>query len=126
MSNQQTQTDEFYTFKAKVVRVIDGDTIVFDIDLGFGTWIHDEHVRLARINAPETRTKDLNEKRLGLASRQLLEELIFSSPEVKLVTFKDHGKYGRFIADVYVRYQHDWICINDRLVEAGHAIYVEY
>lgn len=117
---------EFYTFKSKVVRVIDGDTIVFDIDLGFGTWIHNEHVRLARINAPETRTKDLSEKRLGFASKQFLENFILGASEVKLETFKDHGKYGRYIANILVKYKDEWICVNDRLVESGHAKYVDY
>jgi len=124
MLNQQTQID--YLYKCKVVRVIDGDTIVCDIDLGFDTWIHNEHVRFARINCPETRTKDLDEKRKGYNAKQFLENIIFAGGEVRLKTYKNHGKYGRYVADVLVNYGEVWVCVNDRLVESGNATYVDY
>jgi micrococcal nuclease len=126
MSNQQMKIDITYTYKCKIVRIIDGDTIVCNIDLGFGTWIHDEHVRLARINTPETRTKDLNEKRRGYEAKQFTEDIIYSSSEIRLKTYKDHGKYGRYVADVFVKFGDNWICVNDRLVESRNAEYVEY
>lgn len=126
MSNQQMQTEFDYVYKCKPVRVIDGDTIVFDIDMGFDTWLHNEHVRLARINCPETRTLDLNEKEKGLTAKEFVNDIIFSSEEIRLQTYKDHGKFGRYIAEVLVKYQDDWINVNDRLVESGNAIYVDY
>ncbi len=123
-----------YTYNTKLVRVIDGDTIVFNIDMGFKTWVNDEHVRLARINAPEPRTLDLVEKARGIAATIFVEEQLKNCLDgggsVVLKTFKDHGKFGRYIADVYLNYNGDdtteQVLLNDLLVTEGHAVYKEY
>jgi len=120
-----------YYYKAKLSRVIDGDTIVFDIDLGFGIWMKNEHVRLARINCPEIRTRDLNEKRKGIEATNFVKEIILNyehdkNCEIRLRTYKNSGKYGRYIADVLL-YKNDEVqVLNELVVEAGHAIYVDY
>lgn len=120
-----------HTYKADLIRVIDGDTIVCDIDLGFGIWVRDEHVRLARINTPETRTRDLVEKSAGLKAKefvhQKLKEMMVLDGYLVLETFKASGKFGRFIAEVVVfsptgeNYN-----LNDLLVKEGHAVLADY
>jgi len=103
-----------YEYKAYVRRVYDGDTITVDIDLGFGTILKNQKVRLIRINAPEIKGK---ERPLGLKSRDGLRSLI-SNKWVKIKTTKDKkGKYGRWLAEVW----RDEICVNDWLISEGLA-----
>ena len=58
-----------YEYKCKVVKIIDGDTVDVDIDLGFGIWVHKERIRLFGIDTPESRTRDLEEKHFGLKAK---------------------------------------------------------
>ena len=73
-----------YEYKIKIIKVVDGDTVDVDIDLGFGVWLHKERVRLYGIDTPESRTRDLEEKKYGKAASAYLKEklnfsLIFST-----------------------------------------------
>lgn len=88
-----------YEYNAKVLRVIDGDTIDVEIDVGFSIFIKNR-LRLEGIDAPETRTRDLVEKKEGLKAKQRLIELI-EGKEVIIRTSKDE-KYGRILATVYL------------------------
>mgnify|MGYP001471476394 FL=1 len=65
-----------YEYKATVVKIVDGDTVDVDIDLGFGVVLKDERVRIMGIDTPESRTRDLTEKAFGLASKKRLTELL--------------------------------------------------
>ena len=65
-----------YEYKCKVIRVVDGDTVDVNIDLGFGVWLHKERVRIQGIDTPESRTRDLAEKKLGLAAKERNKELL--------------------------------------------------
>ena len=65
-----------YEYNAKVLRIVDGDTIDVDIDLGFGVWIHKERIRLEGIDTPESRTRDLEEKKFGLLSKEYVRSLL--------------------------------------------------
>ncbi len=65
-----------YEYRCKVLKVIDGDTVDVDIDLGFGTWIHNERVRIMGIDTPESRTSNDIEKKFGLAAKSRLQELL--------------------------------------------------
>ena len=65
-----------YEYKCNVVKVVDGDTVDVDIDLGFGVWMKDERVRIMGIDTPESRTRDLVEKKFGLAAKEKLTELL--------------------------------------------------
>ena len=58
-----------YEYKCKIRKVVDGDTVDVDIDLGFGVWLRKQRVRLVGIDTPESRTKDLEEKKYGLAQK---------------------------------------------------------
>ena len=90
-----------YMFYGNLVRIIDGDTIVVDIDLGFDIWKKDEHVRLAGIDTPEIRTKDLVEKAAGFKAKEFVEQKFAQyGPRMLLVTLKDSGKFGRYVAYV--------------------------
>ena len=105
-----------YEYKAKLVRVIDGDTIDVDIDLGFKVFLQKERVRLFGINTPESRTRNLEEKKLGLAAKARLKELL---PKTFIVRTEkdDKGKFGRKLGNPLV----DSRNIYDQLVEEGHA-----
>lgn len=117
---------DFYFYKANVVRVIDGDTIVCNIDLGFNTWINNEHVRLLGINTPETRTRDPIEKKAGLEAKAFVDNLLsFHNNKVILETvFDATGKFGRTLAIVYIVDVDGGalINLNDRLLDEGYAI----
>ena len=90
-----------YTYKVTIDRVVDGDTVDVHIDLGFNVTAF-KRIRLFGINAPETRTKDLEEKRKGIESKEWLEKLL-TSPKIILMTEKDDtGKYGRVLGTFFV------------------------
>lgn len=116
-----------HEYSATLVRVIDGDTIVCDIDLGFGIWLRKEHVRLARINTPETRTKDLEEKFAGMEAKEyvtsVFEDLEYLDRYFTLKTFKDNGKYGRYVAEVLLHLSDGKVVnLNDDLLDRGLAV----
>lgn len=116
--------EHLYYYRAQVRSVYDGDTCTLDIDLGLGTWIHGEKIRLLRINAPELTGAS---RVAGLAARDFLRGLI-DGREVWINTEKDkRGKYGRYLAEIWIKDDTEvWININDALVNAGHAVYAEY
>jgi micrococcal nuclease len=112
-----------YEYRAKVENVYDGDTITVSVVLGFGVY-KTEKLRLSGINAPELRG---DERPYGLVSRDKLRELI-QGQEIIIKTFKDKkGKYGRYIADIYLDNPETGLfCINDWLVENKLAVYKQY
>lgn len=105
-----------YHYKAKLVRVIDGDTIDVDIDLGFDVWLKKQRVRLAGIDSPECRTRNKAEKVLGLAAKERLTELC--SEEMQLESLGT-GKYGRVLG---IPRTPDGKSMCDILIEEGHAV----
>ena len=113
-----------YEYKAKVLRVVDGDTVDVDIDLGFGIWMHRERVRMMGIDTPESRTRDKVEKAFGLASKARLKELLPIGSITVLKTEIDKsgedkkGKFGRILGDFIV----DDRRATDILIEEGHAV----
>jgi micrococcal nuclease len=112
-----------YHYRAQVTGAYDGDTITVEIDLGMKTLVKGEKLRLHRINAPEMRGP---EKVAGKASRDYLRSRILGK-EVLIETLKDkRGKYGRYIAEIWLPENEGYTNINDELVAQGHAIYKEY
>jgi micrococcal nuclease len=95
-----------YEYRCKVVKIVDGDTVDVDIDLGFGIVLKDERVRIMGIDTPESRTRDLVEKKFGLASKAKLKELLKGQPVLKTQINKDgedmKGKFGRILGDFIV------------------------
>ena len=113
-----------YEYKCKVLRVVDGDTVDIDIDLGFGIWMRDERVRVMGIDTPESRTSDKVEKIFGLAAKERLKELIPEGSVQILKTEVDRdgedakGKFGRILGDFIVEGHR----ITEILVDEGHAV----
>jgi micrococcal nuclease len=87
-----------YEYQCRILRVIDGDTVDIDIDLGFGVWMHRERVRLYGIDTPESRTRDLEEKKFGLLAKAYVRDHLPVGSIQTLVTIKDgKGKFGRIL-----------------------------
>ena len=106
-------------YVAKVVRVVDGDTLDVDIDLGFDLTLR-ERVRLYGINTPETRSSNPVEKAAGMMSHNfLLETLLEFNNDVKLVLHGE-GKFGRPLADVYIGKDFH-TNVNHLLISEGYA-----
>ena len=118
-----------YEYKAKLVNVVDGDTVDVDIDLGFGIWMRDERVRIMGIDTPESRTRDLVEKKFGLAAKKRITELL----EVDNIVLKTQvarngedmkGKFGRVLGDFDVYYEpsESSISVSEIMIMEGHAV----
>lgn len=115
---------QFYVYKAHVVSVYDGDTCTVDIDLGLNTWIHNEKIRLHRIDAPEIRGE---ERERGLKSTEYLRQLILDR-DIILQTIKDKKeKYGRYLGEIWVADSAgQYFNVNDEMISQGFAIHYEY
>jgi len=102
-----------YTYIANVIRVVDGDTVIVDIDLGFDMWVRNQSIRLEGIDTPEVRTKDLREKLAGNLAKQRVEELI-GGKQIILKTVKDKTeKFGRMLG---ILLTNEGLNINDLLI----------
>ena len=112
-----------YEYKAHVNRVVDGDTVDVDIDLGFGIVLTDERVRIMGIDTPESRTSDKVEKVFGLASKERLKEILGKTTTLKTFAAKDgedmKGKFGRILGDFI---SEDGRLVTEILIEEGHAV----
>ena len=112
-----------FEYFCKVTRVVDGDTIDVEVDLGFDI-IHRARVRMMGIDTPESRTRNKAEKVLGLASKARLKDLL-ANRRVKLETSKEgKGKFGRILATVWTSDKkgvEEYVNINEKLIEEGHA-----
>ena len=112
-----------YHYRAIVTKVYDGDTCTVDIDLGLRAWLRGEKIRLRRINAPELRKES---REAGLRSRDFLRELILGK-EIILETIKDRrGLYGRYLGEIWLLKDGQYVNINDIMVEQGYAVPLEY
>ena len=113
-----------YMYKCKILRIVDGDTVDVDIDLGFGMWMHKERVRMMGIDTPESRTRDLEEKAFGLASKERLKELLPIGSTQILKTEIDKsgedakGKFGRILGDFLIEGER----ASEILINEGHAV----
>ena len=111
-----------WTYRAKVVRVIDGDTVDVDIDLGFGIWQKNERVRIMGIDTPESRTRDKIEKKFGLAAKAKLKSILGKDTVLKTTINKKgldmKGKFGRVLGDFL---QNDK-SVAKTMCETGHAV----
>ena len=105
-----------FVYNATLERIVDGDTFDCTLDLGFSVKLHKQRVRLAGIDTPESRTRDLAEKKLGLAAKERLKELCIGKIQVKSL---GKGKYGRILG---IPDTEDGRDICDVLIKEGHAV----
>ena len=117
-----------YEYRATVIKVVDGDTVDVDIDLGFGIVLSDERVRIAGIDTPESRTRDKEEKKFGLAAKARVKQLLGKTCVLKTQINKNgedmKGKFGRILGDfsVYDGATDTWRMLTEILVSEGHAV----
>ena len=114
---------EKYIYRGKLDRVVDGDTIDAMIDVGFDIWV--KKIRYKGIDTWESRTRDLEEKKLGLAAKErnkeLLEKVSSKSGYFRLKSY-GVGKYGRVLGEIFIMDNNDnTICVNNQLISEGHA-----
>lgn len=113
-----------YKYKAIVRRVVDGDTVDMDIDLGFGVWLTNQRVRLYGVDTPETRTKNLVEKKFGKLAHEYVEDQLPLTKRIYITVneYNSRGKFGRILGTIYA--EEGDISINQKLVE--HHLAVPY
>ncbi len=90
-----------YEYECTITRVVDGDTIDVDIDLGFGTWRCGERIRLYGVDTPECRTRDKQEKAAGLLAKKFVQDALHVGGTYKLET-REKGKFGRFLGVIKI------------------------
>ena len=109
-----------FLYRCVIQRIVDGDTVDIDIDLGFGIWLRKERVRVAGIDTPEKRTRDKIEKMFGLAATAKAHTLIPEGSECIVRTRRDKaGKYGRTMGDFVMT---DGRLYTEVMVETHHAV----
>jgi len=107
-----------YRYKVNIVKVVDGDTVDVDIDLGFGMSYKKQRVRMLGIDTPESRTRDLVEKKFGKASKAHLKSLL-EVGDVELVSH-DKGKFGRILGDLFIGSSE--VSVNQQMINDHHAV----
>ena len=112
-----------YEYRAKILRVVDGDTVDVDIDLGFGVVLANERVRIMGIDTPESRTADNTEKAFGLAAKARLAELLGKTAVLRTQVSKKgedmKGKFGRILGDFVAS---DGRMVTAIMAEEGHCV----
>lgn len=116
-----------YEYKVKIIKVVDGDTVDVDIDLGFKVWLKNERVRLYGIDTPESRTRDKEEKKYGLAAKTFLKNALKQGDYIAMKVH-DRGKFGRILGELFIRaneghpvFESD-ISVNEHMIINKHAV----
>ena len=111
---------EPFCYNATVVRIVDGDTIRLDIDLGFDIILKNQSVRLYKVDTPECRTRDLKEKAAGLLAKVVVQNLVAVGERVFIRTKLDtKGKFGRLLGTIITA---DNLNINEHLIDNNYAV----
>ena len=107
-----------YRYRVYITRVVDGDTVDVDIDLGFSTMLRKQRVRMMAIDTPESRTRDLEEKFYGKQSKYFLESIL-KDKKIQLVSH-DKGKFGRILGELFI----DGLetSVNQTMINNNHAV----
>ena len=118
--------DKLYFYKAKCYYVTDGDTIKAMVDVGFKTHV-DVTIRFMGIDTPETRTKNLDEKKKGFAAKQRLIDILKLNEYSFYLKSHGVGKFGRCLGEVFVdkiseSASEELISVNRQLISEGHAV----
>ena len=122
-----------YEYEAKVKKIVDGDTIDAYIDLGFNVHV-DKRIRFMGIDTPESRTRDLTEKRYGLGAKYRLTELLESNDNKFMLKSSGTGKFGRVLGELFIPpvdeeqieftiiHEKRYINVNQKMIDEGHAV----
>jgi len=117
---QNVLMDRFF-YQADVLKIVDGDTLDLMVDVGFDIH-HKIRVRLYGVNTPESRTSDLEEKKLGLKAKDFTLDWVKESETIFIQTIKDKTeKYGRILARIYSDEKMEK-CLNNDLISSGNAV----
>ena len=108
-----------YTYKVTVKKVIDGDTVDVDIDLGFGVVLRKERVRIMGIDTEESRTRDKVEDLFGELAKARLKEILGKQTVLVCKKYDAKGKFGRILGDFQTK---DGRMVTDVLIREGHAV----
>jgi len=117
-----------YEYRCTIIKVVDGDTVDLDIDLGFDIILRNQRIRVNGIDTPESRTSDKIEKKFGLASKAKVLELLPEGSQQILRTFKDRDggdtreKFGRILGDFLVQYQGEDKLLTDIMIDECYAV----
>ena len=106
-----------YEYKATIIKVVDGDTVDVDIDLGFDCWVRNQRIRLFGIDTPECRTRNKQEKAHGLLAKAYAQKTLKLGRVYALRT-KEKGKFGRYLGEIRV----GRTTINKLLIKEGLAV----
>ena len=118
MARKKKKLDK-HNYSAKLMRVVDGDTADAMIDLGFDTWVK-KRIRFYGVDTWESRTRNLEEKKKGLAAKEYVKDLLQNSDEGKFsIISHGTGKYGRVLGELFVKGHES--SVNELLKENGHA-----
>ena len=114
-----------FEYSAKVVRIVDGDTLDAEIDIGFDVFVK-KRIRFAGINAPESRTRDLEEKARGLKAKDRVKNILEENENFTLHS-EELGKFGRVLGKIYLDKLDGkdcltQVCLNELLIKEKHAI----
>ena len=114
-----------FKYNAKVIRVVDGDTVDALVDLGFSTF-KKVRIRMMGINAPESRTRDMEEKAKGLAAKDRVKQLLAGCENITLVSH-GVGKFGRCLGELMLdkvdgKEKLTLVSLNKLLISEGHAV----
>lgn len=108
-----------YQYNCTVTKIIDGDTLDVDIDLGFSVKLTKQRIRMMGIDTPESRTRNLEEKKRGLISKQYLLDKCPIGSTIRLVSH-DKGKFGRILGSIYTEASEQ--SINKIMCDEGFAV----
>ena len=116
-----------YEYSCRIVRVVDGDTVDIDIDLGFDVWLKKQRIRLYGVDTPESRTRDLEKKKYGLAAKKFVENhLPVDSKQTLRTKLDDRGKFGRILGEFVLTTQWEGkdipTTINEQLVRQRYGV----
>ena len=117
-----SKTKDLYVYRIKsITKVVDGDTIDANIDLGFDISFT-KRIRLAGIDSPESRTTNLKEKALGLETKEWLKKTLEDAKDILIKTEKPDSteKYGRIIGHLFINGQET--SLNNQMIDEGYAL----
>ncbi len=114
-----------YVYEATLDRVVDGDTVDLNIDLGFDVWLNKTRVRLHHVDTPEKRTRDLLEKHFGFIASDFVLDKLINATRIVIETELDGAKdkYGRILGKIWVN--NELQTLNDQLIEKHYAVRYE-